>query len=68
VLSSYSFYYLIYRSLNILRAYTGNHGNFGFDRTAHGNKRSSATARKWKWLHELEEEREKDIRTEVFSH
>lgn len=43
-------------------------GYFGFDRTAHGNKKGSATARKWKWLQELREEREKDIRTEVFSH
>jgi hypothetical protein len=43
-------------------------GYFGFDRTAHGNKKSSATARKWRWLHELREERERDIRTEVSSH
>jgi hypothetical protein len=43
-------------------------GYFGFDRTAHGNKKSLATARKWRWLHELRKERERDIRTEVSSH
>jgi hypothetical protein len=41
-------------------------GYFGFDRTAHGNEKKSG--RKRRWVQELKEEREKDIRTEVFGH
>jgi hypothetical protein len=40
-------------------------GYFGFDRAAHGNKNSLVTARRWRWLQELKEERKKDIRTEM---
>jgi DNA polymerase elongation subunit (family B) len=39
-------------------------GYFGFDRTVYGNKKSTG-ARKWRWLQELKQEREKDIRTEM---
>jgi DNA polymerase elongation subunit (family B) len=39
-------------------------GYFGFDRTAYGNKKNTAT-RKWRWLEELRQEREKDIRIEM---
>jgi DNA polymerase elongation subunit (family B) len=39
-------------------------GYFGFDRTVYGNKKNTA-ARKWWWLEELRQEREKDIRTEI---
>jgi hypothetical protein len=39
-------------------------GYFGFDRTVYGNKKNSAT-RKWWWLEELRQEREKDIRIEM---
>ena len=39
-------------------------GYFGFDRTVYGNKKSTG-ARKWRWLQEIKQEREKDIRTEM---
>ena len=39
-------------------------GYFGFDRTVYGNKKNTA-ARKWWWLEELRQEREKDIKTET---
>jgi DNA polymerase elongation subunit (family B) len=39
-------------------------GYFGFDRTVYGNKKNTGT-RKWRWLQELKQEREKEIRTEI---
>jgi DNA polymerase elongation subunit (family B) len=39
-------------------------GYFGFDRTVYGNKKNTGP-RKWRWLQELGQEREKDIRTEM---
>jgi DNA polymerase elongation subunit (family B) len=39
-------------------------GYFGFDRTLYGNKKNTAT-RKWWWLEELRQEREKDIKAET---
>ena len=39
-------------------------GYFGFDRTVYGNKKNTAT-RKWWWLEELRQEREKDIKVEM---
>jgi hypothetical protein len=39
-------------------------GYFGFDRTFYGNRRNTAR-RKWRWLEELRQEREKDIRIEM---
>jgi DNA polymerase elongation subunit (family B) len=39
-------------------------GYFGFDRTVFGNKKNTG-ARKWRWMQELRQEREKDIRTEM---
>ena len=39
-------------------------GYFGFDRSVYGNKKN-VSKRKWRWLHELRQERENDIRTEV---
>ena len=39
-------------------------GYFGFDRTVYGNKKNSGP-RKWRWLQELKQETEKDIRTEM---
>jgi hypothetical protein len=39
-------------------------GYFGFDRTVYGDKRSMAP-RKWRWLLELRQQREKDIKTEM---
>jgi hypothetical protein len=39
-------------------------GYFGFDRSVYGNKKVTA-ARKWRWLQELNQEREKDITTEM---
>jgi DNA polymerase elongation subunit (family B) len=39
-------------------------GYFGFDRTVYGNKKNTV-ARKWRWLQEMKQEREKDIRTEM---
>jgi hypothetical protein len=41
-------------------------GYFGFDRTVYGNKNKKNTGtRKWWWLEELRQEREKDIRVEM---
>ena len=37
---------------------------FGFDRTVYGNKKNIG-ARKWRWLNELKQEREKDIGVEM---
>jgi hypothetical protein len=37
---------------------------FEFDRTVYGNKKNTGP-RKWRWLQELRQEREKDIRTEM---
>jgi DNA polymerase elongation subunit (family B) len=37
---------------------------FGFDRTFYGNKKNIG-ARKWRWLNELKQEREKDIGVEM---
>ena len=39
-------------------------GYFGFDRSLYGNKKNIGP-RKWRWLQELRQERENDIRTEV---
>jgi DNA polymerase elongation subunit (family B) len=39
-------------------------GYFGFDRNVYGNKKNIGP-RKWRWLEELRQERENDIRTEV---
>ena len=39
-------------------------GYFGFDRMIYGNKKNIG-ARKWKWLQDLREEREKDINVET---
>ena len=39
-------------------------GYFGFDRSVYGNKKNTGT-RKWKWLEELKQEREKDINVEI---
>ena len=39
-------------------------GHFGFDRTSYGNKKM-ISKRKWWWMEELGQERERDIRTEV---
>ena len=39
-------------------------GYFGFDRITYGNKRIT-TPRKWRWLQELKQQREKDIKTEM---
>jgi hypothetical protein len=39
-------------------------GYFGFDRTVYGNKKNTRI-RKWRWLQELNQERENDIRTEI---
>ena len=39
-------------------------GYFGFDRNIYGNKKNKVT-RKWWWLEELRQEREKDIRVET---
>ena len=39
-------------------------GFFGFDRTIYGKKKNTAT-RKWWWLEELRQEREKDIKIEM---
>jgi DNA polymerase elongation subunit (family B) len=37
---------------------------FGFDKTVYGNKKNIG-ARKWRWLNELKQEREKDIGVEM---
>jgi hypothetical protein len=39
-------------------------GYFGFNRTVYGNKKNVVT-RKWWWLEELRQEREKDIEAET---
>jgi DNA polymerase elongation subunit (family B) len=39
-------------------------GYFGFDRSLYGNKKNIGP-RKWRWLQEIRQERENDIRTEV---
>jgi hypothetical protein len=39
-------------------------GYFGFDRAAYGNGKSKG-ARKWRWLLELRQDRERDIKTEM---
>jgi DNA polymerase elongation subunit (family B) len=39
-------------------------GYFGFSRTIYGTKKVKGP-RKWRWLQELKDEREKDIRTEI---
>ena len=39
-------------------------GYFGFDRTLYGNQRNKAT-RKWRWIQELRQERESDIKVEM---
>jgi DNA polymerase elongation subunit (family B) len=39
-------------------------GYFGFDRSVYGNKKNIGP-KKWRWLEELRQERENDIRTEV---
>jgi hypothetical protein len=39
-------------------------GYFGFDRVVYGNKKKPG-ARKWRWLQELRQEREKDIKVEM---
>jgi DNA polymerase elongation subunit (family B) len=39
-------------------------GYFGFDRSLYGNKKH-IRPRKWRWLQELRQERDNDIRTEV---
>jgi DNA polymerase-2 len=39
-------------------------GYFGFDRNLYGNKKNIGP-RKWRWLQELRQERENDIRTEI---
>jgi hypothetical protein len=39
-------------------------GYFGFDRIVYGNKKNIGP-RKWRWLQELRQESENDIRTEV---
>jgi DNA polymerase elongation subunit (family B) len=39
-------------------------GHFGFSRTIYGTKKVMGP-RKWRWLQELKDEREKDIRTEI---
>jgi hypothetical protein len=39
-------------------------GYFGFDRTTYGNG-TNRRARKWRWLQELKQERERNIKTEI---
>jgi hypothetical protein len=39
-------------------------GYFGLDRNLYSNKKNTGP-RKWRWLQELRQERENDIRTEV---
>jgi DNA polymerase elongation subunit (family B) len=39
-------------------------GYFGFDRTTYGDKRNT-TPRKWRWLQEVRQQREKDIQKEM---
>ncbi len=40
---------------------------FGFDRTAYSNFKKNTRRRKWKWYHELREQRVRDIETEMHS-
>ena len=42
-------------------------GLFGFDRTAYSNFKKNTGRRKWKWFHELREQRVRDIETEMHS-
>src|SRR5215204_5238823 len=42
-------------------------GYFGFDRSVYGKKKNIGP-RKWRWLQELRQERDNDIRTEVRFH
>jgi hypothetical protein len=39
-------------------------GYFGFDRAVYGNKKNTVT-RKWRWLQELRQETENDIKLEM---
>ena len=39
-------------------------GYFGFSRTIYGTKKVTGS-RKWRWLEELRQERERDIKTET---
>ncbi len=39
-------------------------GYFSFDRSIYGDK-ENITPRKWRWLQELRQQREKDIKTET---
>jgi hypothetical protein len=39
-------------------------GYFGFDRTLYGNKKNTSK-RKWWWMEELRQERERDIKVET---
>ena len=39
-------------------------GYFGFDRTIYGDKRSTVS-KKWRWIQEVREQREKDIQKEM---
>jgi hypothetical protein len=39
-------------------------GYFGFDRTVYDDNRNTLP-RKWRWLQELRQQREKDIKTEI---
>jgi DNA polymerase elongation subunit (family B) len=39
-------------------------GYFGFDRTVYGDRRNT-TPTKWRWLQELRQQRERDIKTEM---
>jgi hypothetical protein len=39
-------------------------GYFGFDRSIYRDKRNTAP-RKWRWLQEIRQQREKDIKTEM---
>ena len=53
-----------YNSYNQKRKAQSVLGYFGFDRTVYGDKRNT-TPRKWRWLQELRQQRERDIRTEM---
>jgi DNA polymerase elongation subunit (family B) len=52
-----------YREL-ILDAAQSVLGYFGFDRTVYGDERKTVS-KKWKWLQEVRQQREKDIQTEM---
>lgn len=62
-LKEVNFYMEEFREL-ILEAAETVLGYFGFDRVVYGNKKDIGS-RKWRWLQELRQERERDIRTEV---